>query len=149
MSSTRPPTCFDLRSGQSLTAALRFGPKSPIETPIALSAQDTLTVSLTAKDSGKAKRPHQAFLLLKDDSGLEAPFPLSVKDSGKAKVQIVRSIYPGRDETVVLPKLTSLVCTDAERYSRPVPRVPEARPCDRCNWVIRLSARCHCRCLRR
>lgn len=72
--------------------ACRFGHKSPFETPISLAAQDTLTISLTAKDSGKAKRPHQAFLLLKDESGLEAPFPLSVKDSGKAKVQLVRSI---------------------------------------------------------
>lgn len=92
MSSTRPPTCFELRWSQLLTISLRFGPKSPLETPITLNAQDTITVSLTAKDSGKAKRPHQAFLLLKDESGLEAPFPLSVKDSGKAKVQIVRCI---------------------------------------------------------
>lgn len=88
---SRPATCFELRWSQLLTADHRFGPKSPLETPITLNAQDTLTVSLTAKDSGKAKRPHQAFLLLKDESGLEAPFPLSVKDSGKAKVQIVRS----------------------------------------------------------
>ena len=92
MSSTHPAICLELKSGQLLTSAHRFGPKSPLETPITLNAQDTLTVSLTAKDSGKAKRPHQAFLLLKDESGLEAPFPLSVKDSGKAKVQIVRCI---------------------------------------------------------
>lgn len=92
MSSTHTVTSFELRFGQLLTGFDRFGPKSPLETPITLSAQDTLTISLTAKDSGKAKRPHQAFLLLKDESGLEAPFPLSVKDSGKAKVQIVRPI---------------------------------------------------------
>lgn len=95
MSSTWLATCFALlRSGQLLTVPHRFGPKSPLETPITLNAQDTLTVSLTAKDSGKAKRPHQAFLLLKDENGLEAPFPLSVKDSGKAKVQIVCSSNP-------------------------------------------------------
>lgn len=72
----------------------KFGPKSPLETPITLNGQDTLTISLTAKDSGKAKRPHQAFLLLKDESGLEAPFPLSVKDNGKAKVQITQKDIP-------------------------------------------------------
>lgn len=69
-----------------------FGPKSPLKTPVALGAQDTLTVSLTAKDNGKAKRPHQAFVLLKDeDTGLEAPFPLSVRDTGKGNVKIVRA----------------------------------------------------------
>lgn len=92
MSSTQPATSCELNLSQLLTMAHRFGPKSPLETPITLGAQDTLTISLTAKDNGKAKRPHQAFLLLKGESGLEAPFPLSVKDSGKAKVQIVRSI---------------------------------------------------------
>jgi oligosaccharyltransferase complex subunit delta (ribophorin II) len=89
VSPTLATTCFELRPSQLLNLAHSFGPKSPLENPITLSAQDTLTVSLTAKDSGKAKRPHQAFLLLKDESGLEAPFPLSVKESGKAKVQIV------------------------------------------------------------
>jgi oligosaccharyltransferase complex subunit delta (ribophorin II) len=45
---------------------------------------------LTAKEDGVAKRPHQAFVVLKDvDTGLEAPFPLTVKDSGKGVVQIV------------------------------------------------------------
>lgn len=61
--------------------------------PVTLGAQETLVVTLTAKDNGKAKRPHQAFLLLKEQTtGLEAPFPLSVRDNGKGKVQIVRYI---------------------------------------------------------
>lgn len=69
-----------------------FGPSSPLKSPVALGAQDTLTISLTAKDNGKAKRPHQAFVLLKDeDTGLEAPFPLSVRDTGKGNVKIVRA----------------------------------------------------------
>lgn len=55
-----------------------------------LGATDTIKIILTAKDNGNAKRPHQAFLVLKDeDSGLEAPFPLTVKDTGKAVGQIV------------------------------------------------------------
>lgn len=69
-----------------------FGPQSPLKSPVALGAQDTLTITLTAKDNGKAKRPHQAFVLLKDeDTGLEAPFPLNVRDTGKGNVKIVRA----------------------------------------------------------
>jgi oligosaccharyltransferase complex subunit delta (ribophorin II) len=46
---------------------------------------------LVAKDGGKGKRPHQAFVVLQDEvSGLEAPFPLTVKENGKAVVDIVR-----------------------------------------------------------
>ncbi|CAN8101314.1 unnamed protein product [Discula destructiva] len=72
-----------------------FGPSKPLTDPVSLGAQDTLTVFLTAKDSGKAKRPHQAFVLLKDhDTGLEAPFPLSVRDTGKGKVQITQKEIP-------------------------------------------------------
>lgn len=73
-----------------------FGLESPLETPVSLGAQDTLTISLTAKDSGKGKRPHQAFVLLKEeDTGLEAPFPLSIRDTGKGNVKIVRSRIRG------------------------------------------------------
>jgi len=58
---------------------------------VALGSIDTLKIVLTAKDNGKGKRPHQAFVILKEqDSGLEAPFPLNTKESGKAVVQIVR-----------------------------------------------------------
>lgn len=44
-----------------------------------------------AKDGGNGKRPHQAFVVLRDEaSGLEAPFPMTVKENGKAVVDIVR-----------------------------------------------------------
>jgi oligosaccharyltransferase complex subunit delta (ribophorin II) len=57
---------------------------------VTLGATDTLKIILTATEDGKAKRPHQAFLLLRDqDTGLEATFPFSVKDSGKGKVDFV------------------------------------------------------------
>lgn len=47
-----------------------------------------------AKDGGKGKRPHQAFVVLQDElSGLEAPFPMTVKENGKAVVDIVRHRY--------------------------------------------------------
>lgn len=51
---------------------------------------DAIQISLTTTENGKAKRPHQAFLLLKDQvTGVEAPFPLDVKDNGKASVKLV------------------------------------------------------------
>lgn len=51
-------------------------------------------MSLTTKEDSAAKRPHQAFLVVKEAvSGLEAPFPLTVKESGKAMVQIVCLVW--------------------------------------------------------
>ncbi|KAG5979624.1 hypothetical protein E4U55_004952 [Claviceps digitariae] len=42
-----------------------------------------------------AKRPHQAFLVVREAaSGLEAPFPLTVKGSGKGMVQISQKDLP-------------------------------------------------------
>lgn len=55
---------------------------------------ETLKVVLTAKENGKGKRPHQAFLLLQEtETGLEAPFPLTTKDNGKATVEVVGRIH--------------------------------------------------------
>ena len=69
----------------------RFTDADKIKKTVALGHQDTLRVSLTTKEGSRAKKPHQAFLILKETkSGLEAPFPLTVKESGKATVQIVR-----------------------------------------------------------
>jgi len=68
----------------------RLSEKSPLSKPVTLGASDTLKIILTATENGKPKRPHQAFLLLADqDTGLEATFPLLMKDSGKGKVDFV------------------------------------------------------------
>ena len=68
----------------------RLSDHAPLSKPVVLEAQDTLKIILTATDGGKAKRPHQAFLLLRDqDSGLETAFPFQVKETGKAKVEFV------------------------------------------------------------
>jgi oligosaccharyltransferase complex subunit delta (ribophorin II) len=75
-----------------LTAAfsVRLNPKSALPSPVTLRHADTAKISLVAKDNGKGKRPHQAFVILKEeDSGLEAPFPLTVREDGRASVQIV------------------------------------------------------------
>ena len=72
-------------------AKSRFTDKQRVTKSVTLGHADTIKVSLTAKEGSKAKRPHQAFLVLKEASGLEAPFPLTVKDSGKGTVEIVRN----------------------------------------------------------
>lgn len=56
-----------------------------------LGAGDTLKVILTTQEGKSAKRAHQAFLLLQDPvTNLDISYPFSVKDSGKAKVDLVR-----------------------------------------------------------
>ena len=55
-----------------------------------LGASDILKVLLTAKEEKKAKRPHQAFLRLEDlGSGLGTSYALTVKDTGKGKLELV------------------------------------------------------------
>jgi oligosaccharyltransferase complex subunit delta (ribophorin II) len=45
---------------------------------------------LTTQEGRSAKRPHQAFLLLKDPTtGLDISYPFNVKDNGKSKVEVV------------------------------------------------------------
>ncbi|KAL3421379.1 hypothetical protein PVAG01_07824 [Phlyctema vagabunda] len=68
---------------------------APLTKPVTLNAADTLKIILTATDDGKAKRPHQAFLLLRDqDTGLETTFPFSVKGTGKGKVDFTQKDLP-------------------------------------------------------
>ncbi|KAL8338646.1 hypothetical protein RB601_006273 [Gaeumannomyces tritici] len=68
---------------------------SPLSKSLRLGSADSLKVILTTKDGGKAKRPHQAFVLLQEpETGLEAPFPFTVKENGKAVVQIAHKDVP-------------------------------------------------------
>ncbi|CAP59887.1 uncharacterized protein PODANS_1_2120 [Podospora anserina S mat+] len=73
----------------------RFTSKTLVTKPLSLGSTDTLKISLTAKDNGQGKRPHQAFVILKEkETGLEAPFPLTVKESGKAVASITHKDLP-------------------------------------------------------
>jgi hypothetical protein len=68
----------------------RLNPSNPLAKAVSLGATETLKLQLTTIDGKKAKRPHQAFLTLSDPAtGLEESFVLSVKDSGKGKVDLV------------------------------------------------------------
>lgn len=72
-----------------------FSATKPLTSPLTLSARETLRLTFTLKDDAKSARPHQAFLLVSDDTGLETFFPLSVKgESGKAKVELSHKDLP-------------------------------------------------------
>jgi oligosaccharyltransferase complex subunit delta (ribophorin II) len=67
---------------------------TPLSTPISLGDSDSLKLLLTAQEDRSAKRPHQAFLLLKDSTtGLDVSYPFSVKNDGKSKVELVSAEY--------------------------------------------------------
>lgn len=81
------------KSGETIKEKLNH--KAPLSKPVSFGSSDTLKLSLTAKDNGKGKRPHQAFLVLQEsESGLEVPFPLTVKENGKAVAQISHKDIP-------------------------------------------------------
>ncbi|KAL8800776.1 MAG: hypothetical protein Q9182_004940 [Xanthomendoza sp. 2 TL-2023] len=63
--------------------------------PISLGESDTLKIILTVNNDKKASRPHQAFLLLREPkSNLDTSFPLTVKESGKGKVELSHQDLP-------------------------------------------------------
>ncbi|KAL2755814.1 hypothetical protein ACRALDRAFT_2042089 [Sodiomyces alcalophilus JCM 7366] len=73
----------------------QFGVAAPLERAVTLGSKDTIKVVLTAKEDKTAKRPHQAFLVVKEpESGLEAPFPLKLKENGKGIVEINQRDLP-------------------------------------------------------
>ncbi|KAI1114932.1 Oligosaccharyltransferase subunit Ribophorin II-domain-containing protein [Nemania sp. NC0429] len=73
----------------------KFSESNPLSQPLSISNTESVKVLLVAKDGGNGKRPHQAFVVLRDDaSGLEAPFPMTVKENGKAVVEIKYTDLP-------------------------------------------------------
>ena len=81
--------------GDAATEKLKQG--APLAGALRLGTEGSLKVLLTTTEDGKGKRPHQAFVVLREeDSGLEAPFALSLKDSGKGVVEIVTLFSPPR-----------------------------------------------------
>jgi len=96
---------------QMTDRACRLTPSKPLppSDPVKLGAGDTLKVILTTQDGKSAKRPHQAFLLLQDPStNLDISYPFSVKESGKAKVELVGSCdvtLPPEDPSLTLTSM--------------------------------------------
>ncbi|KAJ9655008.1 hypothetical protein H2198_006053 [Neophaeococcomyces mojaviensis] len=79
--------------GGSQKESLKAG--KPLAKAITLGPSDSLKIILTTQEDKSAKRPHQAFLLLKDaTSNLDVSYPLSVKETGKAKVDLTQKELP-------------------------------------------------------
>ncbi|KAL2061290.1 hypothetical protein VTL71DRAFT_7563 [Oculimacula yallundae] len=82
----------------------------PLAKPVTLGATDALKIVLSATEDGKAKRPHQAFLLLQDQvTGLEATFPFTVKENGKGKVDFSQKDLPFQLLTSTQPLRATLL----------------------------------------
>ncbi|KAF2452337.1 hypothetical protein BDY21DRAFT_425205 [Lineolata rhizophorae] len=86
-----------------------FAPNKPLAKPLNLSAGDTLRISLTTLEGTKGKRPHQAFLTLTiPGTPLEESFALSVKESGKGKVEVTQKDLPQQLLTSTTPLEASI-----------------------------------------
>ncbi|EEA21894.1 hypothetical protein TMatcc_008680 [Talaromyces marneffei ATCC 18224] len=84
-------------SSKSATGKVKQSLKenAPLATPLSLGDSDSLKLLLTAQEGRSAKRPHQAFLLLKDSTtGLDFSYPFSVKNDGKSKVELRKKDIP-------------------------------------------------------
>jgi len=69
-----------------------LSPEARLSKQIKLGPVDTLKLLLTTTEDKTAKRPHQAFLTLHEPkTGLEESFVFTVKESGKARVELVCS----------------------------------------------------------
>ncbi|KAF2031313.1 hypothetical protein EK21DRAFT_99860 [Setomelanomma holmii] len=88
----------------------KLNPSTPLAKSVSLGAGDTLKLVLTNVDGKTAKRPHQAFLTLTDPTtGLEESFVLSVKESGKGKVDLSQKDLPHQFLTSSKPLAASIV----------------------------------------
>ncbi|KAI1484618.1 Oligosaccharyltransferase subunit Ribophorin II-domain-containing protein [Biscogniauxia mediterranea] len=98
------------KKGAATGSKEKFSEKAPLSQPVVLGATDSLKILLTAQEGGKGKRPHQAFVVLREPTtGLEAPFPLTVKESGKATVEIKQTELPVQLAASTAPLKASLV----------------------------------------
>lgn len=97
----------------------RLNPSAPLSKSVSLGQTDTLKLILTTTDDKTAKRPHQAFLTLTEpETGLEESFIFTVKESGKAKVDLVGYMHQLQRTTLTYP--------DSEGPPLPVPHLLEA-----------------------
>ncbi|KAF1958889.1 hypothetical protein CC80DRAFT_468681 [Byssothecium circinans] len=82
-------------AGVGAGAKDKLSATTPLAKSVSLGATDTLKLLLTTTDGKAAKRPHQAFLTLTDPTtGLEESFVISVKESGKGKVDLTYKDLP-------------------------------------------------------
>ncbi|OBS19651.1 hypothetical protein FPOA_11376 [Fusarium poae] len=71
-------------SKQGHGATAKFKNQEPAKDALILGKADTIKVSLTTTEDSEAKRPHQAFIVITEPTGIEVALPLDIKSSGKA-----------------------------------------------------------------
>lgn len=92
----------------------RLSPSTPLGKAVSLDATDVLKLVLTTVDGSTAKRPHQAFLTLTDPTtGVEESFVFNIKDSGKAKVDLVCGMSQLLTDTTNICSLTKTYPTNS------------------------------------
>ena len=73
----------------------RISENKAVSKAVELGQSDTLKIALTVQEGRSGKRAHQTYLSISDPTtGLETSFPFSVKESGKAKLELVGTL-PG------------------------------------------------------
>ncbi|KAM5468304.1 hypothetical protein MauCBS54593_005045 [Microsporum audouinii] len=96
----------------------------PLTKPITLNDASTLKLLLTIQEDQVAARPHQAFLTLREsESGLDISYPLTVKGSGKAVVELNHKDIPVQFLTTNTPVEASLLIASfgsSNGYYQPV-----------------------------
>ncbi|KAK2745850.1 hypothetical protein FQN57_003463 [Myotisia sp. PD_48] len=82
-------------TGVGNTVKEKLSPSRPVSKPLAWDGAGTIKLFLTAQENGSTKIPHQLFLSLKDkESGLDVSYPLEVKGSGKARLELTHKDLP-------------------------------------------------------
>ncbi|KAJ5778125.1 hypothetical protein N7520_001371 [Penicillium odoratum] len=106
----------------------------PLSKPVALAGADTLRVTLTTQEGSSAKRPQQAFLLLKDSqTGLDISYPFTVKENGKSRVELTQKDLPIQflslpspvDARVVIGSSGSSEAYDSSVFALSIERNPD------------------------
>ncbi|EEP77625.1 conserved hypothetical protein [Uncinocarpus reesii 1704] len=117
-----------------LTVLSRLLDKKPLSKPIPLGQADTLKLLLTAQEGRAPKKPHQAFLLLKDaESGLDISYPLAIKDNGKARLELTHKDLPIQllksekplDANIVIASFGSALGYDSPAFRLSIKRNPD------------------------
>ncbi|SPO02227.1 related to oligosaccharyltransferase delta subunit (ribophorin II) [Cephalotrichum gorgonifer] len=99
-----------ISSKQGSDVLKKLSAKAALSDALELGTGGVLKVSLTAQENGKAARPHQASVVLREeDTGLEVTFPLKVRQSGKGVVDIPYKELPLQHVTSEKPLHASIV----------------------------------------
>ncbi|KAI1913358.1 hypothetical protein LOZ39_004689 [Ophidiomyces ophidiicola] len=112
----------------------KLSDKRPLSTPVSFGHTGTLKLLLTAQEGRAAKKPQQAFLLLTDPaSNLDISYPLTIKENGKAKLELTHKDLPVQFLNSEAPLNANLVIASfgsAQGYNSPVFRLSIGRDAD-------------------